>query len=237
MQRISGAEILVVDPNPTLKKTVEFLARIGISALFTAEDLAVIRENKILKKRGKEPKMSRRKFLAKSLGLLIIGNIAYPLIPSIIVSPTAVRGKIGPMREALLNTQEGIFRTLLPIIIDARNAIIAEKLEGVIAPMLKRELGRKPRIAIQVGLMHSGIKMYLQDPIKRRKALIRLRKRIQSGLKKQQLHKSFRVRWDKRTKNFCIEEIKTPVKPLISEKPITRRELFKRVAHRIRKRK
>ncbi|MBU2637647.1 MAG: hypothetical protein KJ955_01610 [Nanoarchaeota archaeon] len=47
--------------------------------------------------------------------------------------------------------------------ITLRNAVNARKIEEYLAPMLRQNLGRKPRIALVYGPLHAGVKNYLQD--------------------------------------------------------------------------
>ena len=124
-----------------------------------------------------------------------------------------------------------------PEVVDSRNAIIAAKLENYIAPLLQKELGRKPRIIIQIGVGHADLVNYLKNPRERARALVRLRRKIESGLVKEHLDRSYRVRWDKEGGEMKIEEISTPITPLMREKRsgkveprrMNRRELFGRV--------
>lgn len=44
-----------------------------------------------------------------------------------------------------------------------RNAVNARKIEEYLAPMLRLNLGRKPRIALVYGALHAGMRDYLQD--------------------------------------------------------------------------
>lgn len=55
-----------------------------------------------------------------------------------------------------------------------RNAIIAEKAEGIIAPHLRQQLGRKPVIGILYGAMHVELLHLLKNRTARRRILARL---------------------------------------------------------------
>jgi hypothetical protein len=52
-----------------------------------------------------------------------------------------------------------------------RNALSAEKAESFVAPLLRKELGRKPTILMAWGGGHMGIKRWLQNSAERKKVL------------------------------------------------------------------
>ncbi len=52
-----------------------------------------------------------------------------------------------------------------------RNAVLAERLDSVVAPHLARQLGRKPVIGVVLGTAHKGFEVQLKDPQFRRQTL------------------------------------------------------------------
>lgn len=65
-----------------------------------------------------------------------------------------------------------------------RNAVIAERLDSIVAPKLRQELltrgeDRKPVIAVVLGRSHIGFEVYLRKPQFRQKALQKFSKEIQ----------------------------------------------------------
>jgi len=58
-------------------------------------------------------------------------------------------------------------------LVKIRNAITTEKCESVIAPLLHKELARKPVIAMAWGIAHYGIKRLLENPNERHKILLK----------------------------------------------------------------
>ncbi|MDO8625108.1 MAG: hypothetical protein Q7R47_03425 [Candidatus Diapherotrites archaeon] len=76
-----------------------------------------------------------------------------------------------PFREKIYSLSDRIF---YPSEMSGfRDALISEKCERGIAPMLQKELGRKPVIGVSVGASHKGILNLLQNPTDRRRMLSR----------------------------------------------------------------
>lgn len=103
-----------------------------------------------------------------------------------VINPNAINVRAFAALERMFN----------PLIVNARDAIFAEKVEESIAPALNAELGRKPVIVLRFGGGHVGVVRYLKNQILRRKVLFRLKKRINQGLKKEHLDKIVRMDWN-----------------------------------------
>ncbi|MCX6804003.1 MAG: hypothetical protein NTY48_05560 [Candidatus Diapherotrites archaeon] len=126
--------------------------------------LAVL--NQVLANKYKN-KQGRRKFLsAISIGMMTAW-----------VSPSALTAYHGHSNGKTKNPQlmqaktKALEAMLGKGALSIRNAITSEKTEIHIAPMLQRQIGHKPTIAMVWGAMHYGVKELLLHPEKRKKIL------------------------------------------------------------------
>lgn len=149
------------------------LSTIGISSL--AEGILAYKMEKaetLLQK-----KTSRRNFLKMScahsasclLGLYLLGGHFY--------APYHLafnKGKADKVTPKLIYFHTELFSTK---VINLRNAIIAKKIDEVIAPIIRKKkaksklINKKPTIAIIAGVQHAGMLEYLKDEKKRNKIL------------------------------------------------------------------
>ncbi len=120
--------------------------------------------------------------------------------------------------------------------IKLRNLVSAEKMEGFLAPRLRKELGRKPVIAVAWGSHHYGIVKLLQHPNKRQQLLKKYN--LNKWLKKD-YPKSFKIHLGKYGNVLKVEEFKETLKPKPKRKAtkkepkISRREFFRRAIRRV----
>ncbi|HII72600.1 TPA: hypothetical protein HA265_07625 [Candidatus Woesearchaeota archaeon] len=80
------------------------------------------------------------------------------------------RGKANEFARKMIYWETELFKSTT---VNLRNAIWAKKLEEIVAPRLAKKLGRKPKIAVISGVMHAGLKEYLQDTDEREAILQR----------------------------------------------------------------
>lgn len=187
-------------------------------------------------------KMPRRSFLATAAagaGLMFFGQrkIAGSEYDTGLVFSDSPSAKLGFPGEIELTEEQRLYLAKqekdFPIVVDARNAIIAEKLESVLSKLFREELGRKPRFAIQIGWGHAGLIQQLQNPIKRRETILKYQERINHAFKSSHLKSSYRLEWDERSARFKVKQIDTPIQkvsnvqvPVTKERKLARRTLI-----------
>ncbi len=106
--------------------------------------------------------LNRREFLRKNARGLIAGGLVL-----------ASAGLFGGMElyEPLFLNRTGPLKSTW--IQEGRSAWIIDRCENNLAPFLQKSLprGKKPRIALIVGNMHSEVEQYIQDPTERQRIL------------------------------------------------------------------
>ncbi|MBI5553979.1 MAG: hypothetical protein HY917_04545 [Candidatus Diapherotrites archaeon] len=174
-------------------------------------------------------KMTRRQFLSRmaiSAGLLSPG---LPIALSIIAPGQSHSEEI--RHPSLWKKRTQISDIIYGGLTTVRNAITAEKAETRIAPLLRKELGRKPVIAMAWGVGHYGIKELLENPQKRKKILEETRL---TDYVTKDYPKAIRFRLDEsgnpqEEKEYSFSFYQKPKKdPLKPSSPLSRREFFKK---------
>ncbi len=124
---------------------------------------------------------------------------------------------------------------------DYRNAIISKKAEEVIAPEIRKRIGRKPVIAIVYGSAHYLISNLLRSPAKRNRILSRFpRKRLGE---QPNLEKVLEVNYDPQRKVLKIKPLEStitipsfkPLKKMMRARARLARMKTKRLWRRMRK--
>ena len=168
--------LILVDPFVTdklvsqnSKKRLATAALVAFSLYSLAS--AYFRKNKAA------PGVTRRRVLL-GIAAFLAGEA---ITPSLLSVPTYFSGELGPIREQMARWNDWLGKLRSPVVEDARNAIIAEKLEQQ-APTLRKRLGRKPVIMIHIGAGHHGISSYLRDSTARRNAIRVLSPKIKEGI-------------------------------------------------------
>lgn len=209
-------EIVSVDPFPVSSELVKLYGRgIGSAMLI---GLSAYRTVVLAQKKFKKKKIPRRELLI-ALGLAAAGEA---LAPSITDAPLFFPGEIKG-RRPLLGISSFLNRHLLPVVSEARNAISAEKLETIVAPRMKRELGRKPLILIQMGAGHSGIVDMLRDVEERRKTLHELGPLIRKGIRPAELDRVISVKWDAKKRMLETRDERSTVSDWLGKAPVRER--------------
>lgn len=225
--------ILLVDPLPANSEQMRYtlygaggVLGIGASALM----LRALSRTATNARREKR-KLSRREWF-RMIGLGVTsGVLSAPTLLTIIHKfRTSSKDGVVDTEESIVRWMRKMDEFFLPIVAKGRNAVIAEKVDGSLAPKLKQELGRKPRILIHLGASHTGIVRMLQQPAERRETLKEMGDSILKGLENEHLDKAFRVRWDPRKGAFDVKIEKTELIALLHNErrggmaPIKRRE-------------
>jgi len=169
----------------------------------------------------KKGKVSRRDFLKAgiSVGLLSPLLIRLSELPFKLseekIKHHAIWGTSSKIRE--IESGRGI--------IQVRNALAAEKCESFLAPLLWKQLGRKPVIAMAWGSAHYGVKDFLLHPQKRQKFLEEtdLAKYLQKDYPA-----SFRIHLDREGKIKRIEKFPETLKLLKRQKHVEKEKLNRR---------
>ncbi|GEM_PF-2063433 len=172
---------------------------------------------------SKEQRMNpaRRKFLKTSA---VLGAVA----AAEAISPELLR-EISPTREFA----ERIDIAHGDVVRALRNAVHAERLDSIVAPMLARELGRKPVIGIMLGgrfTGHTGFEAQLKNPALRRQTFKKFSHEIENMPfpKRREYIDSFR--YDPRTQRYAPKVIKIPKLSGHPQASLSRRGLFRTVA-------
>lgn len=202
--------VILLDPYPTKDELKSFdyrgYLRNGGWSVLTA--LGVVGITAGFLERKKNPKRVTRRLLLGGGAALAASQL---LTPTFLTIPVYFPGRLG-LRNLLLGPLGKIMDFNEPIIGASRNAIIAEKLESTMAPMLMKELGRKPKILIQIGAAHASLVDYLRNPKRRAATIEKFRVRIEKGLTKDHLNKAYRVRWDAETQTMKVENFEAPIR-------------------------
>jgi len=236
--RASNADIFVLDAMPTEEAIKDFDRRIktGQRLSLRGWDLVAIGGVLVLAQNAKKlkkinTKMTRRAFLGLGAGAIIGGELMGSLTGQALLNSLASQpGELHGAKKAIVSAaakETGLsFRTVA----DARNAVLAHKLDSMLAPSLQEYLHRKPVIAVQIGAGHAGMADYLRDERKRILALHRLLPRIERGLQRTGLISYTHLRAKKGFRDYRDFEqsfgypgFKVPPKPAERE---TRREFF-----------
>jgi hypothetical protein len=200
--------ILLVDPWAGLVEEVkhhvkEFaytgLTRVGFGIAFLS----------VLNRLRPGKKISRRGLLA-GLAAVVAGDFISPRMIS------AFNNRKGEIDETSLwwELDAWMNKNAAPVIVDARNAIIAEKLEAI-APSLRQRLGKKPLIIIQIGAGHSGIASYLRQPESRREAIRELSPKIKKEMYPTYTDSVIEFRWDPQKKKASWKTMEVPISKMI----------------------
>ncbi|MFH1638465.1 MAG: hypothetical protein ABIB71_08620 [Candidatus Woesearchaeota archaeon] len=111
-------------------------------------------------------KFGRRAFMGVCLGGLAGAAVAYT--PKKLAYKTADAGEISEFYPSAVSR----ISKWLPSVDGAyRDAIMAEKIEGYVAPMLEERLGRKPNIAVVYGMWHAPLMDFIQNADERKRFL------------------------------------------------------------------
>lgn len=122
---------------------------------------------------GFRQKIKRRDFLI-SVSSFLGATTLFP-VPQFLL--THQKGELGRAREAVRKATVFAEENFFPLkSVKFLTALTAERIENCIAPILERELGRKPIILVNYGAAHSGLKESLENPEKRMKVLMHYRK-------------------------------------------------------------
>lgn len=136
---------------------------LGFSGVFASAWYGIFSNIKIKNKNGKKetifPKVSRRIFLGALIGsaaLFCTGaspKIAIKIIENSDDEVNIVWPKIVETRNNLEHSR----------LLTMRDAINARKIEEYVAPLIRRKLRKKPRIAMVYGAGHAGLESCLKD--------------------------------------------------------------------------
>lgn len=233
--------LLMVDPYVDVRERFYTAEKgLAVAALVGASLYQV--GSALLRRKNSDKKTTRRR-LFKALAFFLASEAVMPTIMGV---PTYFPGELGPIRERLAIWNDALSKIRDPVVVDARNAIIAEKLEQM-APSLRKELGRKPVILIHIGAGHHGISSYLRNPTQRVGQIRKLAPKIKEGIYQGNVDKCVEFRWNPKTRDVEMKETQaaistllgivsrrqtrgqlTTAKPRREEPSFSRRELFGR---------
>lgn len=209
--------LLLVDPFVTFRERWDA----GKTSLFSAALLSasLVQAGVALWKKERSTKgATRRRFLLAG-GLFLA---AEAITPSLLRVPSYFPGEMGSIRERLSLWNDALTKIRSPVVVDARNAVIAEKLEQM-APNLRQRLGRKPIIMIHIGAGHHGISTYLRRPLDRAGTIRKLSPRIREGMVPRNLDACVELRWNSSTKKIEVKESRASISPMLSASTNSRR--------------
>lgn len=209
----SRKPIYVVDPTLTDWELTKHSAKAPASLIVLLSAIVYLQ-----RKQKKEGKLTRKSFL-KAAGLFGLSQVINPSIIDLVGVRKSFPGEIN--QDFAVNRFIASFEEWNePLVVRARNAIAAEKMEKSIAPSIKAKLGRKPIIVVQWGASHIGMSDYLRDSNLRRETLRKMGERIRKGLKQSHLDKSLRVEWNEKKSDFDVEEIESNVSTLLGKRTV-----------------
>lgn len=143
-------------------------------------------------------------------GLMLASEILYPKLHNLTRGRLSKSGPVN-IENFRVRISDLLQKWAAPIVVDGRNALFAEKVDGYIARYLRSKLKRKPVIVIQVGEHHTGIRTYLLRKDRRRKTLRKLSNKIKQAFVHEDLDRSYRIDWDPVHSDYAINVLKTPV--------------------------
>ena len=105
--------------------------------------------------------------VAPTLSGSLRGRISFT--PAVLLGPFASHYGDNPekINNLILNICANYQFILQDLLIEGRNALNAEKIDGFVAPLLAERLGRKPSLGLIFGYLHCGLKPDLQSKRRR----------------------------------------------------------------------
>ncbi len=155
-----------------------------------------------------DPPIKKTSRISHEIRIMTLGILSLPYwlldpLIDIYYDIYSEKGKKPPVewpRKAKTKINEIIGGKIVTIL---RNVVNTEKADSFLAPRLRKEIQRKPVIAMAFGSGHFGIKYLLENPRKRRKIL--MRSRISKLLPKG-YQSSLRIHLDQKRKFQRVEE-------------------------------
>lgn len=113
-------------------------------------------------------KITRRRFLIETPAFLAAFGLG--ITNSCSSSSVGSPGEI-VARKPFKDYTEYVYRLFKEANVEGRNAVNAEKIDGFIAPLVGKRIGKKPTLELLYGAAHSGIEHCLKDAAYRKEVL------------------------------------------------------------------